>query len=148
MGADARAYLYFGIPLSDIYTEVEENEKYEIHDQKTGNPTGRMGSEKKMFFVNKHTGKKYLHEKESLGIKEEYIHMLEQESDKISNLIIAVQVGCISDYGTGGTLEITPEEIDKAKAKFDLITTHHLLLGNGLCAVVKPKLMLNLYWSY
>ena len=44
--------------------------------------------------------------------------------------------------------EITPEEIDKAKAKFDLITTHHLLLGNGLCAVVKPKLMLNLYWSY
>jgi len=144
MGAHASAYLYWGIDFNDVYVEKIEKEEYDIHDQKTGKKTGKKGTESKTYYVNKHNGKKYDHDDYSLGIKEKYIHKMEQESD---SKIIGVLVGEVSEQN-GGSHDIDDSMLQKAKDELDKVLLTHLLTGTGLIAKVKPRLILNLYWSY
>ena len=144
MGADASAYLYWAVNFDDIFVEKVEKEVYDIHDKRTGEKTGEKGFDMKTYFVNIHNGKKYPDDISQLGIKDEFIHRLDQDSP---HTIIGIPVARVTEEN-GGSEIVDPEKLKAAKEKLDSVLLTHLLTGTGLIAKANPKLILNLYWSY
>jgi hypothetical protein len=143
MGADASAYLYVGIPFSDVYEELVSIEEYDKFNERTGEKTGIRGTDTKKFFVNKHTKQLYPHNYEELGIADKYIQRMDQEDRDA--VIIGIKVKSISD---GGYKFISEMEMEAVETELNEMLIPHLLTGDGRIALVEPKLILNLYWSF
>lgn len=57
MSATIKSYLIIGIPFTEIAEFVNKPERYEIHDRKTGKPTGKFNTENNWSIKNT-TGKR------------------------------------------------------------------------------------------
>lgn len=140
MGADASAYLILGIDFGDVYELKNDETEYDIHDLKTGLKTGKKGYETTTYYQNIHTKEKYdTEEIYDLGISNDYIHSMEQES---KDYMVGVIVGSVTD-SNGSYKNITTEMLDKAHKKFEELIRPHLKNFK-----IEPRLILHLYWSY
>ncbi len=88
MGADYSAYLYYGIRFEELFKLETKVEEYDIHDIKTGKPTGKKGKETNTYLVlipsNKNLGKVEGNSIEaSIPFLTDMIHYTEQGANDI-----------------------------------------------------------------
>lgn len=143
MGADATANLYLGVDLDDVFTYEKESIPYELHDPRTGEKTGQIEYEYTDVWTNVFTNEKveelgdYFYDIEKkYGIMDDLLISLGQESDCAQ--IIGFKIADNEDDNDGWS-ELSA--VEEARIKFERILRP--IIGD-----LKPRLLVNLYWSY